>query len=150
MKSRMVRHATKSTLFAGLLLTACLFGTAANAQSGLQGRFTLPFEARWGQAVLPPGDYQLTFVPFGVSTELVIRDANSLRPVALEPVNVRENGKGGRSTLLIDMRGNQPVVYSLTIAELSEAFVYERPAAQARPVGEAGQTRAVAVLVTKK
>jgi hypothetical protein len=147
MKSRII---TKAALCAAAFVAAGWFAQPASAQAGFQGKFTLPFEARWGQAILPPGDYQLTFVPVGVSTELVIRDATSLRPVALEPVNVREDSKGGRSALLIDMWGNQPVVYSLSIAELGEAFVYERPPAHSHAAEETRQTQAIPVLLAEK
>jgi hypothetical protein len=43
--------------FSGLaLLAACFVAGHANAQV-FQGKFTLPFQARWGQATLPAGDY---------------------------------------------------------------------------------------------
>jgi len=43
--------------FSGLaLLAACFVAGHANAQV-LQGKFTLPFQARWGQTILPAGEY---------------------------------------------------------------------------------------------
>lgn len=46
--------------FSGLaLLAACLMAGYANAQE-LQGKFTMPFQAHWGQATLPAGDYSFT------------------------------------------------------------------------------------------
>jgi hypothetical protein len=46
--------------FAGLaLLAACFVAGHANAQV-FQGKFTPPFQARWGQVTLPAGDYSLT------------------------------------------------------------------------------------------
>src|SRR6266566_5378591 len=41
---------------AALALAGSFAGTA-NAQAKAAGSFTLPFEAKWGNAVLPPGDY---------------------------------------------------------------------------------------------
>ncbi len=38
------------------LLAASLFQKMA-AGSDIEGKFKLPFEARWGSAILPPGDY---------------------------------------------------------------------------------------------
>jgi hypothetical protein len=38
------------------VLAAALSASLASAQD-YEGKFTLPFEARWGMAVLPPGDY---------------------------------------------------------------------------------------------
>jgi len=153
MKSRIVRHATKAPLFAAMLLTACLSGSAANAQSAvINGKFTLQHETRWGQATLPPGDYQLTIDDNQGVENLLLFDARSHRQIAIEFAGVREGRSKGASALLIGGQGKQRVVYSLRIAELGETFVYERPPAQARPIEEAGQTQAVAVavLVTKK
>src|SRR5271165_4730099 len=127
MKSRIIQHITKATLCAAVLLATGWFAQPVNAQAGFQGKFTLPYEARWGQAVLPPGDYQLTFVSNSAFTTLVIRDANSLRLVAFEPANIREDSTDGTSALLIGTQGTRRVVYSLRIAELGEAFVYQRP-----------------------
>jgi hypothetical protein len=143
MKARIVRH----TFFAAVLVATGWFAQPANAQTGIQGRFTLPYETRWGQTVLPPGDYQLTFVR---DNRLVIRDASSLQLVAFEPTNIRETSSGGPSALLIGTRGTQRVVYSLRIAELGEAFVYERPPAQGYAPEEADQTQTVPVLVATK
>jgi len=42
------------------LAAICTSAGKANAQSKATGRFTLPFEAKWGNAVLPVGDY--TFI----------------------------------------------------------------------------------------
>ena len=40
----------------GSLLAICVNAGFANAQT-VGGKFTLPFEAHWGQATLPAGDY---------------------------------------------------------------------------------------------
>ena len=150
MKSRIVRHATKAPLFAAMLLTACLSGSAANAQSAvINGKFTLQHETRWGQAMLPPGEYEFTIDDKQGFETLVLCDARSNRQIAIEFAGVREGRSKGASALLIGGQGTQRVVYSLRIAD-GETFVYERPPAQARPIEEAGQTQAVAVLVTKK
>ena len=127
MKSKITGHIAKIGLFAAVLLTTYMFAGPANAQSNITGKFTLPYEARWGQAVLPPGDYQLTFVNNNAGTMLLIRDAKSLRGVAFESVANSEQSGEGPSALLIGTKGKQRVVYSLTITELGEAFVYERP-----------------------
>jgi hypothetical protein len=46
--------------FSGLaLLAACFVAGHADAQV-FQGKFTLPFQARWGQATLAAGEYSFT------------------------------------------------------------------------------------------
>ena len=39
------------------LAVAGICASTANAQAKAAGSFTLPFQAKWGNAVLPPGDY---------------------------------------------------------------------------------------------
>ena len=46
--------------FLGLALLAACFNPGHASAQMLQGKFTLPFEARWGQATLPAGDYWYT------------------------------------------------------------------------------------------
>ena len=150
MKPKIVRHITKVTLFAAVFLAACLLGRPAYAQSQIQGSFTLSHETRWGQAVLPPGDYQLRFVINNGGPMLVIRDAKSRLVVAYESLDIRESSTTGESAILIGRRGNQQVVQSLRIAELGESFVYERPPAHGRAGEEARKTQVVPVLVAKQ
>ena len=150
MKARIVQHITKITLFSAVLLAACLLGRPAYAQSQIQGSFTLSHETHWGQAVLPPGDYQLRFVINNGGPLLVIRDAKSRLVVAYESARSRETSITGESAILIGKHGNQQVVQSLRIAELGESFVYERPPAHGRAGEEARKTQVVPVLMAKK
>ena len=146
MKSKITQYTTRTAVLAALLLTASLFGSAAYAQAGYHGKFTLPFAARWGQAVLQRGDYELGFNDDG--TLLVIRDAKSHQTVAFEPTNIREDSGKGGSVLIIGTSGEQRVVRSLRIAELGEAYVYSRPSA--REMEEARKTGAVPIVVAEK
>ena len=41
-------------------VASCLLAGTANAQAVVKGRFTLPYEVRWGSAVLPAGQYSIT------------------------------------------------------------------------------------------
>jgi hypothetical protein len=149
MKTRKIQQIAKAVFCGAVFMTACLFGSPARAQAGFQGKFTLPYEAHWGQAKLPAGDYTISYIGPGMPG-FVIRDAHSLRPVAFERVEIREDCASGNSALLISTRGTQRVVYSLRIAELGEAFVYEPALAHRRGVEEAHQTGAVPVIVAEK
>jgi hypothetical protein len=149
MKLNITRNATRLTLFAAALLATSLFAGTANAQSPFKGKFTLTHETRWGQAVLPAGHYTLTFDNH-ISNLLVVRDATSLRPVALEPTNDRQDSGEGGSALLIGTRGSRPVVHSLRLAELGETFIYDPALAGRSAVEEARHAQAVPVIVAKK
>lgn len=149
MKLDITRNATRLTFFAAALLATALFAGGANAQSPFKGKFTLQHETRWGRAVLPAGHYTVTFDNH-FSQLLVIRDAKTLRAVAYEPTNDRQDSGEGGSALLIGVRGSQPVVHSFRLAELGETFVYDPALASRSAVEEARQAQAVPVIVAKK
>jgi hypothetical protein len=149
MKIKIARSVTRLTLCAVALLATSLFGSPANAQSDFHGKFTLPCEVRWGQAVLPAGDYTLTFLHGHMATMLVVREAKSGRTVAYESIDIREDGATGESALFIGARGRQRVVSSLRLTELGEVFIYDPALAHGRYVEEARQTQAVPVLAAK-
>jgi hypothetical protein len=130
------------------LLVCFLWAGVANAAPLYRGRFTLPYEVRWGQAVLPAGDYLLRFEDVSTRVLVVIKDATSGKDVAMLATLAISDAKG-RSALLIASEGNQQVVHSLRLAELGEVFVYEA-ALNARDVREANAMRALPVLAAKK
>jgi hypothetical protein len=148
MKLNITRNATRLTLFAAALLATILFAGSANAQSPFKGKFTLQHETRWGQAVLPAGDYILTFDNH-LSNILIVRDTKSLHAVAYEPANNAQDSTEGESALLIGVRGSQQVVHSFRLADLGQTFIYDRTLAR-RAVEEARQPQAVPVIVAEK
>ena len=142
----------KSFLMIQLLtlgLLVCFLGAGvANAAPLYRGRFTLPYEVRWGQAVLPAGDYLLRFEDVSTRVFVVIKDAKNGKDVAMLATLAISDAKG-RSALLIASEGNQQVVHSLRLAELGEVFVYET-ALSARDLREANAMQALPVLAAKK
>jgi hypothetical protein len=145
---RTKQNPVRLVLCAAALLVACSYGTRANAQSApsaVQARFTLPYQVQWGKAVLPAGDYLITFD----SSFLTIRDAKNFHTVANEPTAIRQDGEG-ESALLISVRGHQRVVRSLTISQLGQTFVYPASRAAERESEEARRTQSVPVLVASK
>jgi hypothetical protein len=149
MKVRKIQQTAKAVLCGAVFVTACLFGSPARAQAGFQGKFTLPYEVHWGRATLPAGDYVINYIGPEMPVFL-IRDAHSLRPIALERAVIREDCASGNSALLIGTRGTERVVHSLRIAELGQVIVYDRSLANRRAVEEARQTQAVPVVVAEK
>jgi hypothetical protein len=149
MKSTIIRHITRATLLGAAVLAVCFSAVTANAQSAIQGKFTLPYEVRWGRAVLPAGNYLFTFSDDSTHPTVVVRGANTFRTVAFERVDVQESGAKGESALLIGTRGERRVVHSLRIAELGQVFVYDPALANARVVEEVRQSRAIPIVVAK-
>jgi hypothetical protein len=125
------------------LLVCFLWAGVANAAPLYQGRFSLPHQVRWGQAVLPAGDYLVKFKDVQARVFVVIQDAKSGMDVAyLTPVTKSE--ARGTSALLIANDGDQRVVHSLRLAELGEVFIFEP--AFARGVGDVREAHTMETL----
>ena len=69
---------TVQLLTLGLVITL-LCASVAQAAPLYRGKFTLPYAVRWGQAVLPAGEYQLKFRDVQTSVFVVLQDAKSGR-----------------------------------------------------------------------
>jgi hypothetical protein len=136
MKFKGTLSRTGIVLFAGLLLATCLFTDTAKAQS-LQGKFTLHHTARWGQAVIPAGEYRFTLDRGAEPAMVVIYDANTGKRVAFVTSPIAETDAKGDSALLIGRCGNQREIYSLRLAELRETFVYDPALAHHHGIQEA-------------
>jgi hypothetical protein len=129
--------------FAGLaLLAACFVAGHANAQD-FSGKFTLPFEARWGQATLPAGDYSLTVNSLNTICT-VYRGQNA---VAMIPAQSTDKTYSGHAALSVE----QGTVRSLRLPDLGIILQYspqqpkhrtapqERETAQLVPVAAVGK-----------
>jgi hypothetical protein len=131
------------------LLASLLWAGVAQAAPIYRGKFTLTFAVRWGQAVIPAGDYQLRFEDVGTRAFAVIQDAKSGQDVAMVSSMSVGAAQGG-SALLIAYEGNQRVVRSLRLAELGQAFTYEpAPIHGAKGVEEAQTIRALPIAAMK-
>jgi hypothetical protein len=150
MKSGTTRQISKVTFLAVAVLASCFAAGTASAQAGFQGKFTLPYEVRWGQAVLSPGDYTVSMNDPASAANAVIRDAKSHRIVAQLMFSITENAGQGGSALLVGSRGQQRVVYSFRAAELGTTFVSDPSLAHGRAAREeARQARAIPLLQAK-
>jgi hypothetical protein len=150
MKLRNVPGTTKVALFAILLLATCLSASSANAQSALNGKFTLTEKAYWGAGVIPAGEYQLSITATGLPSTVVIRDATSGNTVAKLFPQVRESSTTGQSELLIGTRGKQRVVYALRLPQLGMVLISDPALVRGGKQGEAGKTQAIPVVVAAK
>jgi hypothetical protein len=140
---------TLQLLALGLLITL-LCASVAQAAPLYRGKFTLPHAVRWGQAVLPAGDYLVKFKDVQARVFLVIQDAKSGMDVAyLTPVTKSETR--GTSALLIANDGDQRVVHSLRLAELGEVLIFEPALAHsATDIREAHTMETLPLVVAKK
>jgi len=109
--------------FSGLALLATCFVTGhANAQVA-QGKFTLPFQARWGQATLPAGDYSFTLDSVDMKSRLcVFHERNIVDMIVAQSY---DKASSGRAELTVE----QGTVRSLRLPELGIILQYapQRP-----------------------
>lgn len=144
---RSIRNSVSMKLALLVLFSVC----QANAQfTVFEGKFTLQQETRWGQAVLPAGDYLVSLPTSGGDIVATVRDARSKRTVAWVALPSRGDINAGSSALLVATRGTQQVIYSFRVAELGVVFVSDPALAHAERVGEAHKPQSVPVVVAKK
>jgi hypothetical protein len=131
-----IQHSTSLKLLLSMLMAICMFSAAANAQPRFVGKFTLPYEVRWGQAVLPAGNYfiriESTAAPATISSQ------GGGRTVFMKPPILADSERGG-TYLTVTSQGNQRRIRSLNLPEI------EREA-----VAIAGQLDKLSVVTAKK
>lgn len=120
----------KSVYSAAVLavLALGLSPSLAKAQE-YQGKFTLPFEAQWGSAVLAPGDY--TFEIASTAPHMVSLRGEERKTVLIVPFPTPEEKVGSnQSKLTLVDNGVRYVVHSFEAVELGQTFEY--PVAKAK------------------
>jgi len=104
--------------FLGLALLAICFNAGnANAQA-VQGKFTLTFAARWGQVILPAGDYSFSMDSVGNPCPITLyRGKNGVSVILAQAQDKKDSG---RAELTV-VRGT---VRTLSLPELGVVFQY--------------------------
>jgi glucose/arabinose dehydrogenase len=98
----------------------CLAVTPASATTLFKGTFTVTTEVHWGKAVLPPGDYSLELDES--ARTMIISDAHTNKPVALEMVSIESGARNADSRLRLVGAQGQHVVYSVRLTGFGEVF----------------------------
>jgi hypothetical protein len=138
-----------------LAVAAALSAGLANAQN-TKGNFTLPFEARWGLATLPAGDYSFKLDHATVDGTLQLyRGTKAVALIKSQGCNPNNDRTGGSELVVTrDKAGSGPVVTALRLASSGVVFSYaphkpkhgtapeEREIAQIIPVGAASESGA--------
>ena len=143
---------TAKLLVAALAVSALFAATTMNATPSFRGKFSLPYEVRWGKAMLPAGEYWLQVDYVDTAKVVTIQEAKSNKTVAifLSPITEGDKNIKDGSALLIASKGGQRIVHSLKLAELGEVFIYDPSLARGRgTTEEARQTQPVRVLAAK-
>lgn len=145
---RRIQHPALLKLLLGVLIASCVFTAAANAQPTFAGKFTLSHEVRWGQAVLPAGEYSIRMDSMAANP--VIRSAGSSRTV-YAPVPTLADSEKGDTYLTITLQGNERQVRSLNLPQLGKTVIFAPLTKTEREIlAKAGQITTVPVVTAKK
>jgi hypothetical protein len=109
------------------LLAGCLTASLASAQQVYRGRFTLSVEARWGNVVLPPGEYSFT-LDHGTAVGKVSIQGETGRTLGFvlnQAVYDRQTFDG--SELVLVRSGGNYTIRAVRMAELGLTIEYSVP-----------------------
>jgi hypothetical protein len=114
------------------VLAAGLSAGLARAQE-IGGKFTLPFEARWGTAVLPAGNY--SFRVNASENPCMVSVSQGGRVVAFIMTSSTSRGEVAGSSALIAVRGAESYrIRALRLAEAGVVLQYMPPKAERRQI----------------
>jgi len=102
------------------LLVACCTIQPAQAQ-GFTGKFTLPFEVRWGIANLPAGDYSFRMAPTPNGALLLNRGTHTVAIIYAQAFNEKSSP---RDALVLSSDGTNTVVRQLTLPTVGLVLYY--------------------------
>jgi hypothetical protein len=113
------------------VLAVCITAGVAGAQHSpamYEGKFTLPFETRWGRAVLPAGDYTLTVDSTALPATVTVHSVreNKTAPMIMAQA-ISQHGASDQSALIVARNSGKGVVRGLQLAELGLRFEYAMP-----------------------
>lgn len=142
-----IASTTTAKVILGALLTvfAC---AAANAQPAFTGKFVLPQEVRWNQAVLPAGEYSIEMS--SLSAPAVLRSKTTNKTYyTTQPIF--SDCQNNAPLLHVKVRGNQRSVSSLDIPEVHRTLIFEAPSkADRESLAKAGISETVVVEIARK
>ena len=142
---------TSLTLLKLAVAAAIAIGVSASSASAqsLKATFTLPYEVRWGKAVLPAGPYTITFD--SLSAPAIIRTRNGGDGVLVMPVTTGQAMDDQPSGLIVTATEKEHVVRYLNLREANISLGYHLFTKSERNLaGKIVEPEAVALLMARK
>jgi hypothetical protein len=133
-----------------LLVLATLISVAgASAQTGgFSGKFTLPYQVRWGGAMLPAGEYSIHFSSVHLPATIHSMDGKVSAYVFTARSGDSEKGPG---SLTIVTRGNERRVAAMNLPEARVSLVYSPLTnAERESLAKGNQIQTVPLVAAKK
>ena len=142
------RYRSSLKLLLSVVFTTCVITIAANAQPTFVGKFTLPYEVHWGQAVLPAGEYSIRMDSMAAGAKVTSADGS--RTVYTQFPMFADREKGG-THLTITTKGNERRVRTLNAPEIGKLIIFAPLSKSEREeLAKGGQSTTVPVVTAQK
>jgi hypothetical protein len=128
----MIRSLKFLNRFALVALALSLSFGQAKAQSAYEGKFSLPFEAHWGIAVLPAGDYTISMQSANEPYLLYIRGEGKTAIIMANAASTKTVSDDSHLTV-VNTGGNQAIT-ELAAGQLGLIFDYPVPKSLMKPM----------------
>ena len=130
-----------------VLFSIVLGAVAANAQTTLHGKFQLVSAARWGNAVLPAGQYSFTMG--SVQSAIVIQSLDG-KASAMAMAQSSTDAAPGGSYLFITGSGPDRTIRYINLPQFGTSLVYKPLTRSERETLYAHASETVRVEIAKK
>ena len=117
------RSLTFVKLAVALAVATGLLAGTANAQPIMKGTFTLPYDVRWGQALVPAGTY--TIVIDSAHNPALVSTQAGTNVAFVAPLSVNDARADFATALVINKGETERTVQSLNWREGNRSFVYK-------------------------
>ena len=142
------QHSTSWKLLLGVLVATCVFIVAANAQPTFVGKFTLPYEVHWGQAVLPAGEYSIRMDSVAGPAKIMPASGNWV--VYTQSPITADSEKGG-TYLTLTILGNERRVHSMNLPALGKSVIFAPfTKSEREELAKGGQVNTVPVITANR
>jgi hypothetical protein len=118
----------RNRLLAFLAIGLVALGTGASrtvAQSGFRGSFTLPYEVRWNNTLLPAGDYTFRMESTSLPARMVL--AGPKGTIMINALTVFDHKTNQHSALTVERRAGMRYVHELYLADYGRHISYWAP-----------------------
>lgn len=130
-------------VYAALLAaTALNFApSAAVAEEPAHGKFTLKHEVRWGNAVVPAGDYAFSYDPYQATPVLTLSKLNGPRTgYMLLVVSSDESKSSDSNQLVLETAAEGSYVSTMQLAECGMTLRFSAPSHSVKQLAKAVPT----------
>lgn len=147
MRDHKIPCAIHAKIFAVVLFGICAFHPAAKAQTNA-GKFTLPYEVKWGKNVVPAGEYK---IDTGYAGNMAMVRSTDGKFVTFTPVANKTESDNSGSSIRVVALGNQHLVRSINLPARGISLIYP-PAnsAEREALAKADHVDTIPVTTAKK